>query len=297
MSGKPKMRISFSGGRTSAYMTKMLLDRCADEYEFLVTFANTGQEHPKTLEFIHNCDRYFGFNTVWIEAAINPEMGKGTRWKIVDYETAARPLDSGTPFENAIRKYGIPNTTRPYCTRELKLRPMDRYSASVGFKDAVTAVGIRADESRRVSQEQATRNLVYPLLEWWPTTKEEILDWWREQPFDLEIPDRMGNCVWCYKKTDKKHFQNMHESPEFYDFPERMGRDFGHVKAELAKEDKLVFFRQYRDTKTTRYQAEFIDPDLIARIPVRPEENAGCAESCEVYPMEGDPAADLEELE
>lgn len=49
---KEKYQISFSGGRTSAYMTKMLLDNFNDKYDFIVTFANTGMEHNKTLDFI-----------------------------------------------------------------------------------------------------------------------------------------------------------------------------------------------------------------------------------------------------
>ena len=61
---KENYQISFSGGRTSAYMTKLLLDNFSDKYNFIVTFANTGMEHEKTLEFIHNCDLNFNFNTV-----------------------------------------------------------------------------------------------------------------------------------------------------------------------------------------------------------------------------------------
>ena len=44
--------ISFSGGRTSGYMTKKLLETKKKWKEVLVLFANTGQEHEKTLEFI-----------------------------------------------------------------------------------------------------------------------------------------------------------------------------------------------------------------------------------------------------
>lgn len=44
---RQKFNISFSGGRTSGYMTKLLLDNWSDRYDFIVTFANTGLEHPQ----------------------------------------------------------------------------------------------------------------------------------------------------------------------------------------------------------------------------------------------------------
>ena len=48
-----KLSISFSGGKTSAYMTKWLMDNKKQDYdEIVVTFANTGQENEETLEFV-----------------------------------------------------------------------------------------------------------------------------------------------------------------------------------------------------------------------------------------------------
>lgn len=46
--------ISYSGGRTSAYMVDKLLENYSDQYWFIILFANTGQEHDKTLEFVRN---------------------------------------------------------------------------------------------------------------------------------------------------------------------------------------------------------------------------------------------------
>ena len=75
---RPKIAISFSGGRTSAVMTKLLLDQKKDTHNMVVVFANTGCEHEGTLKFIKDCDDYWGFNTVWVEATRSQKIGVGT---------------------------------------------------------------------------------------------------------------------------------------------------------------------------------------------------------------------------
>ena len=67
---KEQLCISFSGGRTSAYMTKIILDNWSEKYDIQVIFANTGLEHEKTLEFVNNCDKNMGFNTKWVECVV-----------------------------------------------------------------------------------------------------------------------------------------------------------------------------------------------------------------------------------
>ena len=196
---KEKYHISFSGGRTSAYMTKLLLDTWSDRYEFIVTFANTGLEHPKTLEFINNCDKVFGFNTVWLEAVVQHDKRLAPTHKIVTFDTAAR---KGEPFEEVIKKYGIPNQKFPGCTRDLKLSPIKSYLKSLGIDEHKirTAIGIRTDETRRVNPKVAeARTLEYPLINVWPSDKQDVLDWWEDQIFDLGIDEFEGNCLGCWK--------------------------------------------------------------------------------------------------
>ena len=82
---KEKLLISFSGGRTSAFMAWWLLNNKQDKYEMILVFANTGKEREETLEFVHKCDVEFGFNTVWIEAKVQ-EKGIGTSFNVVNYE-------------------------------------------------------------------------------------------------------------------------------------------------------------------------------------------------------------------
>ncbi len=82
---KEKLLVSFSGGETSAYMAKWLIDNKSDKYEMAFVFANTGEENEETLNFVNRCDKEWNLGVVWIEAKVNPESGKGTRHKIVNY--------------------------------------------------------------------------------------------------------------------------------------------------------------------------------------------------------------------
>lgn len=275
---KPKLNISFSGGRTSGYMTKLLLDNWSDKYEFVITFTNTGLEHPKTLEFIHNCDAHFGFNTVWLEAVFTHDARVGVRHKIVSFESASR---KGEPFEEYIKKHGIPSVAHKNCTSRLKLDVMDSYRKSVGSFDAPVAIGIRADEQRRVSKTAAQNNIIYPLADVWPSDKQDVLTWWEDQPFDLNIQEFEGNCQGCFKKSLRKHFMQIDHDPTVYDFHRRMESLYGSVK---ASNERRVFFRN--NMSTDELFLSFAENAGNIRMVQDADANGGCSESCEVYETE-----------
>ena len=154
---KQKLLIEFSGGRSSGFMTRMLTTLYKDKYDIVVCFANTGQENEQTLEFVHKCDKEFGFKTVWLEAVFGERL-QPTTFKIVNFETACRNADL---FENMCAKYGLPNVNYKHCTRELKLHPIHAYVKSLGWKkgEYKTAIGIRADEPRRYKKEINNKQL------------------------------------------------------------------------------------------------------------------------------------------
>jgi 3'-phosphoadenosine 5'-phosphosulfate sulfotransferase (PAPS reductase)/FAD synthetase len=54
--------ISFSGGRTSAYMLRKVLDAHEGELppDVFVVFADTGKERPETLDFVRECSKRWG---------------------------------------------------------------------------------------------------------------------------------------------------------------------------------------------------------------------------------------------
>jgi len=84
--------ISFSGGRTSAYMLYKVLEahQMSLPKDCFVCFANTGKEDQATLDFVHNCETTWNVPIVWLEY-----ICEEPRFKVVNYETASR---DGVPF-------------------------------------------------------------------------------------------------------------------------------------------------------------------------------------------------------
>lgn len=169
-----RLFISFSGGETSAFMTWWVLNNWKDRYdEMAVVFANTGEENEETLLFVALCAYHWNIPVVWVEAEIHHGERKNPTARIVDYATASR---KGEPFEEMIRKYGIPNTKFKHCTRTLKLRPMEDYiRRHLGWAAGTyeTAIGIRTDELDRISSKKKEHRIVYPLADVKPMRKSE----------------------------------------------------------------------------------------------------------------------------
>lgn len=282
--------VSFSGGETSGYMAALCNMAWRDQWDKVVTvFANTGEENEETLEFVHQCDRRFGLNVVWVEAVVHPGRKSSTH-RIVDISTASR---KGEPYEAIIQKYGIPNRDWPHCTRELKLRPMQSYIESLGWERGTyeTAIGIRADEPRRRSATAKQNGIIYLLMDKQPTVKKEVNKFWMSQPFRLYLTGYQGNCKWCWKKSEAKLLAIMDEAPEKFDFPERMEAAYGTVgaeyeKAEPAKNERRVFFRGHTSTIDLRAlyanrKAAGTLEDVVDDALALPDEDP-CVESCEV---------------
>lgn len=294
--------ISFSGGRTSAMMTKYLLSKWSGKREILVIFANTGKEYPETLNFVNNCDKHFGFNTVWIESVQYHGERKGAGFKVVNFETANR---DGAPFEDMIKKHGIPNEPFPHCSRELKGVPIKTYIREIcKWKDYEIAIGYRIDEPKRYKNKKPKQ--IYPFALERPTTKLQVNQWWLKQPFDLDMsrftkpsecrpfPEYMGNCNRCWKKAKRKLMTMILDDPENNDWWDEMEVKYGEFvpAAQIAhRVTPITFFRGSESMKDliedskepfvkstdtfTLKQLMHSDPQL--------DFTNGCAESCEPF--------------
>lgn len=205
--------VSFSGGRTSAYMLRQVLDSNEDLSDLVITFANTGKEHPATLQFVRACAERWSVPIVWLEFR-DDEKG----FAIVDFETASR---DGRPFEDLIRKRSyLPNPVTRFCTIDLKIRIIHKYLRSIGRStedDPVDMMtGIRADEPRRVAKirnrkftsESKHATMVMPLADA-GVGVQDVGEFWQAQTFDLMLPTingrtLEGNCDLCFLKGAKQ---------------------------------------------------------------------------------------------
>lgn len=239
--------VSVSGGRTSGFMAAYLKRTLPDTVNTVYVFANTGQEHPKTIEFLKNLNKEFDLDLKCVEAIVHKETGVGTKYKLVDIGDLYM---GGQLFIDVCNAYGIPNASYPHCNRELKLQPMHKFASDCFGEKYHTAIGIRADEFDRMDSNREEKMYVYPLISDITTTKGMVRQWWSNQSFDLEIPEHYGNCLTCWKKSKRKHLTLAKEHPEWFDLFDEIEKMYGW-SGSIHKDqtEPRVFFRNYQSTQ------------------------------------------------
>lgn len=174
-----------------------------------IIFANTGREMPATLDFVHECEQRFDLSITWVE--YNETNG----FNLVTHQSASR---NGEPFEALIKKKQyLPNVVTRYCTQELKVKPMKKYLQSIGWTEWVWALGLRFDEPHRWAPKMQNTQREpwyydFPMVHW-KTTKAQVNEFWKNQPFDLQLEPWEGNCDLCFLKALGKRAKMAHKYP------------------------------------------------------------------------------------
>ncbi len=207
--------ISFSGGRTSGYMLRQILDAHDGQLppDAHVVFANTGKERPETLDFVRECGARWGVPVRWVEW-----QREAPRFREVTHEMASR---NGEPFIGVCEaKKALPNQDQRWCTVELKILPAKRFMRSLGYKHWSNAVGLRADERARVASRKAKEpdvryDMIFPLHDA-GAMRDDVLLWWSRHPFDLLAKD--SNCDLCFMKGQAKRLAILQREPHLADW-------------------------------------------------------------------------------
>lgn len=290
MENKKKLIVSFSGGRTSAYMLWWIMNEWNDKdnWDIVVVFANTGKEAEGTLFFVDECSQEWNIPIVWVEAKCKDENGvpyseKGwsVKHRIVTYETASR---NGEPFEEMISMLGIPSTETPFCSYQLKRLAIESYADSIGWKDYKVAIGIRADEPKRLVKYKEDTHTFLPLATINPKFRIEIIIWWMQQDFDLDIHPDDGNCDNCWKKDFPRLARNYTRKPKSFEWWIDMENKYGMLNPR-PKENFKPPFNFYRGNKSTFdiINMAKLNQAQLKQISMFDEDDSGCSESCEVF--------------
>ena len=263
--------ISFSGGRTSGYMLKKIIDAHNGELpeDMYVVFANTGKEMPQTLDFIKDCADKWDVHIHWIELydvddSKDDEQPFIFKYKLTDYDNASR---NGEPFEKLIEHYGkLPNATNRFCTYLLKQKAIVWFERMMGYKDIDQVIGLRADEPRRVYRiKDRKSNTFYhtPLYEA-KVTQKDIQTFWKQSNFDLNLlaTDKhtlFGNCDMCFLKGKSQLLEMMKHREDLADWWIEKEKQTGKTFKYDISYEQMIEIKNHQD----RQQSLFFDDESV----------------------------------
>ena len=279
-----KKVVSFSGGRTSAYLVISAIELFGVENVDVVSM-DTGAEHPMTYEFIRQFHAYitevYGLEITYLRTNFDSPLGQGNSYHVLGVDRIKADLK---PFADMVNKYGVPYIGGMFCTDRMKLVPFTKYcNEKYGRGNFETWLGIRADEPKRLTEKKGIRYLA----EISDFEKEDILEFWSKMPFDLDIPEWLGNCVFCPKKSNLKLAAAQRDEPELY-------HDFlNMIYSDSVRHDNKTghWSQMYRGKKSLEQVIGMFDgstgDEIKARIRGTKATNTGsCSESCEVFVCE-----------
>ena len=190
--------VSYSGGKDSTAMLLLAIER--ETPCLSVVFADTGNEHEQTYDYVRYVEQATGVPIRWVKADFSRQIaGKRefvlTKWADKwgatpsDIERAAAALvPTGIPFlDMCIWKGRFPSTMRAFCSEELKRNPIiyqvQRPALETG--DVISWQGVRRDESlrRRFLAERELKLTAENGNEMW--NYRPILDWTADDCFAM----------------------------------------------------------------------------------------------------------------
>lgn len=114
--------------------------------------------------------------------------------------------------------------------------------------------------------------------------KQDVLDWWSEQAFDLNLDEWLGNCVFCMKKSDLKLAAAQRDEPGMYiEFLDEIHGDSVRTGEKTGRVDSM-----YRRKRSLEQVVAMFDGSTGEEIKSRLRgakmmDTGSCSESCEIF--------------
>jgi len=125
-------------------------------------------------------------------------------------------------------------------------------------------------------------NLVFPMCDWFPMTKEDVNFFWESQPFTLELEEHEGNCATCWKKSDKKLFLLAKENEDRFEAFKWFEEEYKTTKAPGGERR---FFRGNRTVDMLIGDSKMFDAWSLRKMIGAEPAYDGCSESCNGYEL------------
>lgn len=152
--------ISVSGGKDSTALLLLAIERQPENLQ--AVFADTGNEHEQTYDYVGYLEQVTGVTIRWVKADFTAEIERKRKFVAekwpgmgVNAETVEDALATLTPTGNpfldlCIWKGRFPSTKARFCSEELKRNPITQLVQApllLAGDDVVSWQGVRADES------------------------------------------------------------------------------------------------------------------------------------------------------
>jgi len=274
----------FSGGESSAYMLKLILEKYSKTHRIIITFCNTGEEDEQTLLFVEQIKEYYNVEIIYLE------YRKTRGFEVVDFDTAYRKtefeIENGYPnhpFRFWIEDYGFPQYPNRTCTREMKERTINRYLSSIGVmpRNRVKCVGIRFDE---ISKRTPDPTQYYELI-LQGVTKKDINEFFINMPFRLQIPSYLGNCGACISKGIRNLCTIARTRPEKFDFFDYIAKEFGTEDHTYYRDRSSIkdIFEKSKDEKIKDAHDNRFDTNEVVEFDEYLDSEGACGGTCEAF--------------
>ena len=233
--------VTISGGLTSAYVAKLVLDKGIDAE---LVFTNTGWEHPDLFRFLNELENLFRTKITYLQ-----------------HKKYKNP-------EELFQAQGMLGSNRvPTCSRVLKVEVLQDYLKEKYDNQCIVYFGIDYSEKHRADRIKfqydkrniETRFLLVESKDFF--IKDKITSWLKENNIEIPIMYKQGylhnNCSGgCVRAGKKSWIHLLKTDPETYRERERVESIFKDGKYTFMKELSLKELRENEEKHCSLFEDE-----------------------------------------